>query len=244
MSITNRQEQILNILNERTFITVNELAKMTFTSPSSIRRDLTYLQNNGLAQRTHGGVSLPSPIKGVASFYDRSKKNIKEKRIIAQKASTLLKDGQSIILDSSSTVTFLLPYIAKLNYVKVFTNNLSTALAAIELGINTHCLGGQSINGSVVLSSTDTYETISNITADILFFSSQSVDIDGNISDSTEEENYVRRLMIKASKKSVFLCDNEKFNRISLYKLCNIDDIDIAVFNKNPGNINTKCKLL
>ena len=219
MSITNRQEQILNILNERTFVTVNELSALTFTSPSSIRRDLTYLQNNGLVQRTHGGVSMPSPIKGVASFYDRSKKNIKEKRIIAQKAAHLLKDGQSIILDSSSTATFLLPYIAKLNSVKVFTNNLSTALTAIELGINTHCLGGQSINGSVVLSSTDTYETISSITADILFFSSQSVDIDGTISDSTEEENYMRKLMIKSAKKTVFLCDNEKFNRTSLYKL-------------------------
>jgi len=81
MSITNRQEQILNILNERTFITVNELSQLTFTSPSSIRRDLTYLQNNGLAQRTHGGVSMPNPIKGVASFHDRSHKNIKQKRI-------------------------------------------------------------------------------------------------------------------------------------------------------------------
>ena len=244
MSITKRQEQILNILNERTFITVNELSALTFISPSSIRRDLTYLQNNGLVQRTHGGVSIPTPIKGVASFYDRSKKNIREKRIIVQKAAHLLKDGQSIILDSSSTVTFLLPYIAKLNSVKVFTNNLSTALAAIELGINTHCLGGQSVNGSVVLSSTNTYETISSITADILFFSSQSVDSDGTISDSTEEENYVRRLMIKASKKSVFLCDNEKFNRTSLYKLCNIDDIDIAVFDKAFYGLNAKCKIL
>lgn len=244
MSITNRQEQILNILNERTFVTVNELSALTFTSPSSIRRDLTYLQNNGLVQRTHGGVSMPSPIKGVASFYDRSKKNIKEKRIIAQKAAHLLKDGQSIILDSSSTATFLLPYIAKLNSVKIFTNNLSTALTAIELGINTHCLGGQSINGSVVLSSTDTYETISSITADILFFSSQSVDIDGTISDSTEEENYMRKLMIKSAKKTVFLCDNEKFNRTSLYKLCNIDDIDIAVFDESFEGLNTKSKIL
>jgi DeoR/GlpR family transcriptional regulator of sugar metabolism len=187
---------------------------------------------------------MPSPIKGVASFYDRSKKNIREKRIIAQKAAHLLKDGQSIILDSSSTATFLLPYIAKLNSVKIFTNNLSTALTAIELGINTHCLGGRSINGSVVLSSTDTYETISSITADILFFSSQSVDIDGTISDSTEEENYMRRLMIKSAKKTVFLCDNEKFNKSSLYKLCNIDDIDIAVFDKAFDDLNTKCKIL
>ena len=244
MSITNRQEKILNILNERTFITVNELAKITFTSPSSVRRDLTHLQNNGLVERTHGGVSMPSPIKGVASFYDRSNKNIKEKRMIAKKASALLKDGQNIIIDSSSTAAFILPHIAKFSSITVFTNNLSTALRAIELGINTHCIGGRAINNSVVLSGTETYKTLSNIKADILFFSSQSLNINGDISDSTEEENYVRALMLEASKKTVFLCDNEKFNKTSLHKLCNIDDIDIAIFNQAFDGLNTKCKIL
>ena len=244
MSITSRQEQILNILNERTFLTVNELSRLTFTSPSSIRRDLTYLQNNGFVQRTHGGVYLPSPIKGVAGFYDRSKKNIREKRMIAQKASALLKDGQSIILDSSSTVTFLLPHIAQLNAVKVFTNNLSTALAAIELGIKTNCLGGWSVNGSVVLSSADTYRAISDIRADILFFSSQSLDADGNISDSTEEENYMRKLMLQSAKKAFFLCDHEKFDSSSLYRLCHVDDVDGIVFDQPVEALRTKHKIL
>ena len=244
MSVTNRQEQILNILNERTFITVNELAKMTFTSPSSIRRDLTYLQNNGLAQRTHGGVSLPNPIKGVASFYDRSNKNIREKRQIAKKASTLLKDGQNIIIDSSSTATFLLPYIATYNSCTIFTNNLSTALSAIEFGIKTYCFGGLAISNSIVLSGPETYRAISEIKADIIFFSSQSISNNGDIYDSTEEENYVRRLMIKAAKKSVFLCDSTKFNKTALHKLCNIDDIDIAVFNEEFCGLNTKCTIL
>ena len=244
MSTTHRQEQILNILNERTFITVNELSKLTFTSPSSIRRDLTYLQNNGYVQRTHGGVSLPSPIKGVASFYDRTNKNIKEKRAIAQKASYLLRDGQNIILDSSTTSTFLLPYIAKHKAIKVFTNNLSTALSSIELGIDTHCFGGRSINGSVVLSGAEAYRTLSNIKADMLFFSSQSLSINGDISDSTEEENYMRKLMIKSSKKSAFLCDSDKFNKTSLYRLCNIDNIDFAVFNREFEGLDTKCKIM
>ena len=87
MSITNRQNEILEILNQRNYISVNELARMTFTSPSSIRRDLTYLQNNGLVKRSHGGVMLPNPISGVASFYDRKQKNVNAKRLIAQKAS-------------------------------------------------------------------------------------------------------------------------------------------------------------
>ena len=113
MSISQRQKQILSILNERTFITVSELSRLTFTSESSIRRDLTYLQNNGLVKRLHGGVSTVPPMTNVASFFDRAHKNVKEKRLIAQKAAMLLKDGQTLLLDSSTTVTFLLPHIAK-----------------------------------------------------------------------------------------------------------------------------------
>ena len=50
--------------------------------------------------------------------------------------------------------------------------------------------------------------------------------------------------MIESSKKSVFLCDNEKFNKTSLHRLCNIDDIDIAVFNESFEGLNTKSKIL
>lgn len=244
MSISQRQENILRIINERNYITVNELAKTMFTSPSSIRRDLSYLQNNGLVKRTHGGVSLPDPIIGVASFHDRIHKNKNEKRLIARKAASLLKDGQSILLDSSSTAGFMLPYIAKLNSPTVFTNNLTTALSAIELGIDTHCLGGHSIGGSTTLSGTETYKSLSNIKVDILFFSSQSLDKNGIISDSTDEENYIRSLMLDASKITVFLCDSDKFNRSSLYKLANIDNINFAVFNKMFEGLNTTVKIL
>lgn len=244
MSISERQKQILSILNDRSFMTVQELSDLTFTSASSIRRDLTYLQDNGLVKRLHGGVSSISPIANVASFYDRTHKNVKEKRIIAQKASLLLKDGQTVLLDSSTTATFLLPYIAKHHNITVFTNNLSTALHAIELGINTHCLGGHSIGGSTALSGTETFTALANLTVDILFFSSQSLDKEGNISDMTEEENYARKLMLDSAKTKVFLCDGEKFNTQSTYKLCNLREIDYAVFDIPCPDLDTQCKLL
>lgn len=232
MSITNRQQQILNKLEERSFITVKELSEMTFISESSIRRDLSFLQANGLVKRTHGGVSAIEPIKNVASFYDRSRKNVKEKRAIAQSAARFLKNGQTILLDSSTTATFLLPYIAKLREVTLFTNNLSTAMSSIELGIHTHCLGGHSIGGGVALSGTETFRALSEISADIVFFSSQSISKDGIISDSTEEENYVRKLMLRCAKTKVFLCDSSKFDKTSTYKLCTLKDVDEAVFDR------------
>lgn len=244
MSISERQKQILTILNDRTYITVQELSDLTFTSASSIRRDLTYLQNNGLVKRLHGGVSTIPSMANVASFYDRAHKNIKEKRLIAQRASILLKDGQTVLLDSSTTSTFLLPHIAKHKNISVFTNNLSTALHAIELGIHTHCLGGHAINGSAVLSGPETFVALSGIMADVLFFSSQSLDSQGNISDTTEEENYIRQLMLNSANTTIFLCDSEKFNSRNTYKLCNLDRIDYAVFDTPYPELSTDCIIL
>ena len=67
---------------------------------------------------------------------------------------------------------------------------------------------------------------------DILFFSSQSLSEEGIISDSTEEENYIRKLMMKSARKKIFLCDSGKFNQVSTYKLCTLQDVDAVVFDQ------------
>ena len=244
MSISERQEKILAVLNTRHFITVSELAQITYTSPSSIRRDLSAMQNVGLVKRSHGGVTLPDPIRGVASFYDRTHQNIHAKRLIAKKSASLLNDGPSILMDSSSTAGFLLPYIAKLKYATLFTNNIHTALSAIELGIDTHCLGGHSVSGSAALAGTETYKSLADIHVDILFFSSQSLDRSGWISDSTEEENYVRCLMLQAAQKKVFLCDSTKFDTSATYKIGNLRDVDCAVFDAPFAALESDCKMI
>ena len=77
-----------------------------------------------------------------------------------------------------------------------------------------------------MLSGLEAYRGISGIYADILFFSSQSLDKNGVISDSTEEENYLTSLMLNSSQKRVFLCDSGKFNTHSLFTLAAIDDIE------------------
>lgn len=244
MGISERQNEILKIIRDNTYVSVNELSKLTFTSPSSIRRDLTHLQNLGLVNRSYGGASLPEINGQVAGFYNRCTKSIKEKRLIAQKASTLLSNGQSILLDSSTTASFMIPYIAKIDSAVVFTNNLEIAVSAIKQGICTHCVGGASINGSVSLGGSQTYKALSNISVDIMFFSSQSLNIDGTISDSTEEENCVRSVMLERADKTVFLCDSTKFNTKSLYTLSSLDYIDYAVFDRDFEGLVTKSTLL
>lgn len=244
MSISKRQSEILKIIEDNVYVSVNELAGLTFTSASSIRRDLTVLQNLGLIKRSYGGAELSQTVDKVAGFYSRITKSIQEKRAIAKKAACLLRDGQSILLDSSSSASFMLPYIAKLNSPIVFTNNLETTVSAIHLGLNTHCLGGASVNGSVSLASSQTCRALADLNVDILFFSSQALDKDGMISDSTEEENFVRQIMLTRAKTKVFLCDSTKYEKRALYKLTTLDNVDFAVFDKAPEGLTASTTVL
>jgi len=244
MSITERQQQILKLLESSAFITVNQLATATFTSPSSIRRDLTHLQNLGMVHRTHGGVTLSGPEQRVPTLRERMNKDVAGKRRAAKKAAALLEDGQTILLDGSSTVSFLLPYIAEHKGMSVFTNNLLTALSASEMGITTHCLGGCLSGGEVILTGPLTAQSLSSLYVDILFFSTQSLDSNGLISDSSQEEIYLRKMMLAAAEKRVFLCDSEKFSRRSLYKLTELDKVDAAAFDQPFPALKTTCRIL
>ena len=244
MSITKRQEQIIELLHANNFMSVERLSELTYTSQSSVRRDLQALENMSLIKRTHGGATVFDGINHAVPLVSRMERNIAEKRQIAKKAAAFLRDGQSIMLDGSSTAGFLVPHIAKHKDIILFTNNMLTAINAINYGIVTHCIGGASVNSSAVLSGTQAYRTISEINTDILFFSSQSLGRDGYISDPIPEENYVRQLMLKHAKTAVFLCDSEKFGSESLYRLTSVDEIDACVFDKPYAELKAKCNII
>ena len=244
MSITKRQEEILEHLNEHTFLTVERLSELTYTSPSSIRRDLQRLQNLSLIKRSHGGASSLNSMNQAVPLNSRMTRNIIEKKQIAKKAATLLRDGLSVMLDGSSTAGFLVPYIAKHKDMIVFTNNMLTAINAVNYGIPTHCIGGYSVDCSAVLSGTQAYRMIGELHPDILFFSSKSLNKNGLISDPVSEENYIRSLMLQNAKHSVFLCDSEKFDSESLYGLTTLDQIDAAVFDKAFPELKSKCRII
>ena len=244
MRISDRQQQILAILEQEGFCTSNQLSQRTYISPSSIRRDLAALHNLGLIARTHGGAALTGSGSQAPALHNRMAKNVTEKRKIAKTASALLQDGMSIMLDGSSTASFLLPYLAERKSIALFTNNLSTAMRAIELGINTTCLGGKAVRNSAVLAGEETCRAVRELYVDILFFSSQCLDAQGLISDSTEEENQLRKQMLMQARQCVFLCDSSKFHSRSLYTLTTLEYVDAAVFDRPFNGLPAKCTFL
>lgn len=238
-----REKQILDILSEQGFTSVEKLSKMLFSSESSIRRDLTNLENRGLVKRSYGGAELIVSQSNILPFNTRTFSFAEEKRAIAKKAVTLVKDGDVIFLDQSTTCYFLAMELTSKKGITVVTNSLSIQNFLSLTDIKVISTGG-------VLSNDDrscfvgerAENTYKEIYADIAFFATKSLSEDGVVSDCTLEEIVLRKAMLKNSAKKVFLCNSQKFNTKSPYIQCTLSDVDIMVSEKEAEKYKKYCQ--
>ncbi len=228
MEKTEREQIILAKIEEKGFMSVEELAKTMYVSASSIRRDLTSLEKKKFLKRVYGGAVLIENVNNNTPFETRRARNVEQKKRAAQHASHLLTDYSSVMLDGSSTSMQMLKHIKAHRNIKLFTNNIYTFQCAVDMGINACCIGGKPSADASSLSGEFAEEMVEKIFPDILFFSAKYINAEGDITDSLEGEARLRRIMMKNAKMCVFLYDKEKVGNTSLYKVCNLKDVDFA----------------
>lgn len=225
-----REDEIMELLKEISFATVDYLSEKLFISPSSIRRDLTNLENRGLVKRTHGGVSLISAQPGTAPFSMRIQENKREKIAVVRTASKLIKPGASIFIDSSTTALNFSTFITSDMNLTIFTNNISLAHLLASKHITAYCIGGLvSDCNDVITTGSFALEMLNNIYADMLFFTSSALSEEGIITDTNENETAIRKMMLSHSKKKVFLCPYNRFSLTAPYKVANAADLNYIV---------------
>ena len=233
----NLETQILSLLEEKQFIKVDELTKCLFVSPATVRRKLSTLEEKGLITRTHGGAKINDATNFYPSFSFRSHQNCMEKKKIALSAIKLIKNGDLIFIDGSTSAFFIAEYLSEFRDIKVVTNGIDTLSLLSKNKINAYSTGGiiSSANRSVLVGQI-AHNTFSSMRANIAFFSAHSVDKNGEVYDVFEEENYLRQTMMKNSEKSILLLDSTKFDTMSPYRLCSIKDVDCVVTNTDSKN--------
>ena len=226
MKYSERQNQILELLQKEKSASVHRLAKQVCISDSSVRRDLAALERMGKIHRTFGGAVLNEGTgREVAMIYRRTQ-NIEQKRRIAEKAVRHISDGMMIFLDASSTAAQIIPLLGQFQDLTVVTNSPQNSIALAEMQIRNHCTGGRLLNQSLAYVGFGAVSYIENLRADICFFSCRGFGDDGVLSDSMEEEVYIRRAMLTHAEKKIFLCDGSKYGKSYAYRLCHVDDVD------------------
>lgn len=224
-----RQQEILAILREKGFVSVEALAAAIHISESSIRRDLQQLENLGLVKRSYGGASVVGADYRVPPISLRSSVRHAEKNAIAQKAATLIADGNSLVIDWSTTAQHLVPYLTEFSDLVVVTNNLRTCKMLVDNKINTYCTGGQFLYDPLSMIGPDAERMLAGIHVDWLFFSALCVDLNGDIYEPYDLERSLRLQMLKIAKKKVFMIDSSKLFDSNLYKVANLNDVDYVV---------------
>lgn len=246
-----RQDDILEILNKNKSATVDELAAELFVSSATIRRDLAQMEKQGLLRRSHGGAILFKSSAEESAFAIREQENTAAKRAIANLAFSLLKNGDSVFMDSSSTVGFTIPLLNNLKYLSVTTIGLKNALLLSQTNnVKIYIAGGQIHNHSNSITGTDTMDYISRIHADIALISCSGADLKAGFTDADIEQSKLKRQMRNNSDKVAMLCDSAKIGRTFMCTDFRFDEIDYFITDKTPPDEyvkkieESKCKLL
>lgn len=234
MKEKNRNAEILKLLQTKEYMRVEELANVLSVSPSSVRRTLTELEDKGLIKRTHGGANIIDANNLTPSFTYRTHQNVFEKKIIALKAIKLIKEGDVIFIDASTSAYFMVEYLSEFDNIRVITNGIDTLSLLSKYGIPAISTGG-SVSKTTKSALVGPYaeNLIETIHANIAFFSAQSMTKDGVIYDSYDDETNIVRRMMQNSSRKVFLCDSTKLGKISPYKLCGVDEVDDIICNED-----------
>ena len=220
-----RQEIILQTVSEKRYCTVNFLSKILYVAPITIRRDLEEMEKAGLLKRCHGGAAIEDHRNREVPFELRDRENAAAKAHIAEKASKLMHEGDTVFLDASTTVSHIADYITPDMELTIITNSVYILEKLRGKQIRCYLTGGMLVENSHALVGKIAEETIRSLYADICFFSSQGITEDGIITDYSEDETKLRKEMIQHSSKSVFLYDRSKMGKRSLFVLCHTDQL-------------------
>lgn len=232
MSYFDRKKEILEILyNKSGAIQTEKLKEKLFISTSTLRRDLISLENEGLITRSHGSISLTKTSSSEASASMRRMENQDKKVLIAKIAEKYVKDNMVIFLDSSSTVSQIVPLIRNRKKLTIITNGINIATQLhLSTDINCYICPGLVKPKSFSIIGEYASDFLNNFKADLAFFSSKSVKKDG-IYEGDDSQAFCKRIMLHNSEKKIMLCDNTKEDAHAYVKLVDYSKIDIIISN-------------
>lgn len=221
-----RQNRILEILEQRQAVSVEELSTLLYSSGATIRRDLQILENSGMIRRTHGGaVHIDSNSQDFPMTL-RENENLNAKEVLAQRALSFVKDGQTLFMDSSSTICRLARHLTGFQRIRVITNGLKTAsiLADID-GVEVYCTGGRLRDNAMSFGGTQAMDFSRQFHADYAFISCRGIDPEVGITESNETEAQLKRVYIQNAKRVVLLCDGTKIGQRFFCKVAPIESV-------------------
>ena len=215
-----RKKLILEELSKHKIVSLEKLVGLLDTSESTVRRDLDELESENKLRRVHGGAELPHSLQEEETIQEKSVKNLQEKKLIAQRASSLIKEKDVIFVDAGSTTAFLIKELEQKD-ITVVTNSIHHAVQLVDKQIPTVIIGGgvkmttDASIGGVALNQ------INQLHFDRAFIGMNGVD-EGYFTTPDMEEGAVKRAILENAKQTYVLADSSKIGQSCFAKVAPI----------------------
>lgn len=225
-----RRRKILELIQEEGSAKVKDLARIFSVTEPTIRQDLEKLEEEGFIVKEHGGAFLKSITNQVKSFSLQHLENMDKKALIAETAASFVSDGDSLILDSGSTVTELAKRIVNRNGLAIITNALNIALQMGAIpGIDILVTGGEFKAPTLSLTGERAAAFFHQIHVSKLFLATGGISANGDLTYPGLSDIPVKRAMVEAASEVFLLADSTKFGKTALAVLGGIEMVDVVI---------------
>lgn len=221
-----RHELILQLLKQHSVVKIQDLIDVLNTSESTIRRDLTQLEQEGFLKRVHGGAARLQGKITEQSMSEKAFKNLQEKKMIAAYAAKLVEDGDSIYLDAGSTIKEMIPFLKNRDIV-VVTNGLTHMTSLLEARIQTYITGGYVKEKTNALVGRGALLSLDNYRFDKCFMGVNGIHPEYGYTTADQEEAMVKSKAISLSREAFFVADDSKFSEVYFAKIADLHNASI-----------------
>ena len=227
MTKEERHSIILDLLLKNNSLLVTDLAEHLNVSSVTIRKDLTELENAKKLYRNHGKAILIDPYIDNRNVSEKEKLCVEEKRLIGQKAASLISPKDSILIASGTTVHYLARNIHATDKLTVITASLEVAsILSKDKNIDIIQLGGMLRHSSKSVVGKYAEAALSDFSCSKLFIGVDGIDLDFGISTTNMMEASLNRVMMHTAQKTIVLADSTKFGRRGFSKIADMEEVD------------------
>jgi DeoR/GlpR family transcriptional regulator of sugar metabolism len=225
-----RRQYIIQLLEQQQRVTVPELSQLFAVSEVTIRKDLTWLEAQKLAVRTHGGAVLPSGTPSEIGFDLRERLQHDEKERIGALAAGMVQDGETIAIDASTTAIAMAQYLKNKRELTVVTNGLRTGIELAQApGISVLIPGGMLRPESYSLVGSWSESILQRIHIARAFLGAKGFTLTEGLTDVHSEEVEIKRSMVNAAKEVIAIIDHSKWNHVAFATFCPTDRLTAII---------------
>ncbi len=235
VSGTDRQLQILQLLERQQRLSVNEICVTFEVSEATARRDLESLASRGRLQRVHGGAIVLTQAPPESPILQRQNEQTGEKVRIGQAAAALVQPGETVFLGSGTTVLEAARALRGRRDLTVLTNSLLVvnALAGAE-GLTIICLGGILRESEFSFIGHITEQALAEVRADKALIGTRAISLEHGLTNEYLPETMTDRAILKSGKEIIVLADHTKFGRAATVLLAPLESIHTIVTDQEP----------